>query len=431
MSGRVIRSFGSMLVASAVAFAALPRAVRAQEQAAATSEVFRRFSDRTIRIQVIESGSAAKASLGTGFFVDDEGRVVTNYHVVSKLVTDPKRYRAEFSDPQGQAHSLAVLAIDVVNDLAVLMSPIRPPTFFTLAAVRVNQGARLYSLGHPRDLGLSIVEGTYNGLLEHTLYPKIHFTGALNPGMSGGPALADDGSVIGVNVATEGDEVSFLVPIDRAITLVEQTTRPGFAPRKDLMAEVGRQIREYQNEYLPRMFGEGTPQVVIGAYTLPTKPAPFFRCWADAERGDDAPYELVDHECSTDDYLYISGEQSSGVIEVKHRVISSSRLNPLQFAALYSSEFKADRVGPYGEDGEVTVFVCETRNVQHATRRFRTQLCLRRYRKLDGLYDAVLRAAAVGTLRSGLITTLTMSGVSFDNLQRLTRRYLEGITWRE
>ena len=56
--------------------------VAGQESSAFTSTVFRRYADRVVRIQVVESGSAAKASVGSGFFVTSRGHIVTNYHVV-------------------------------------------------------------------------------------------------------------------------------------------------------------------------------------------------------------------------------------------------------------------------------------------------------------------------------------------------------------
>jgi len=46
------------------------------------------------------------------------------------------------------------------------------------------------------------------------------------------------------------------------------------------------------------------------------------------------------------------------------------------------------------------------------------------------LYDAVLKAATLGSRNAGLITTLSLSGVSFDNVQSVSRRYLENIKWR-
>src|SRR6201999_2275505 len=94
--------------------------------------------------------------------------------------------------------------------------------FFNLTDFELGQGARVYSLGNPHDVGLSIVEGTYNGQLAETLFERIHFTGSLNPGMSGGPAIDRAGRVVGVNVASMGNQLSFLVPIRFARELLEK-----------------------------------------------------------------------------------------------------------------------------------------------------------------------------------------------------------------
>ena len=127
-----------------------------------TSEVFSRFADRVIKIHVVETSSSAKAELGTGFFVSADGHVVTNYHVISKVANDPARYRADWIDANATAHPLHLLAVDVARDLAILKADYHPPAYFTLAPAAVAQGTRLYSMGHPNDLGLSIGEGTYN-----------------------------------------------------------------------------------------------------------------------------------------------------------------------------------------------------------------------------------------------------------------------------
>ncbi len=233
-----------------------------------------------VKLEVVEAGAAGRAELGSGFFVG-QGDVITNYHVISKLVHDPERYRAELVEPSGTRRPARVMGVDVVHDLAVLRSDHAPDLFFTLVPVDIEQGLRLYALGHPADLGLSIVEGTYNGLLEHTLYDRIHFTGSINPGMSGGPAITESGQVVGINVSTAGDQLSFLVPVQRALDLLAETRRPDYAVPESFIERVGAQIRDYQELYLEPLFKTDPSTVVIDGYRLPTQPADFFNCWGD------------------------------------------------------------------------------------------------------------------------------------------------------
>jgi hypothetical protein len=402
----------------------------AQASRATTPEIFKQYSEPVVKIEVVETGSAAKASIGTGFFVDAAGRVVTNYHVISKLVHAPERYKIEITDVTGQTVAATVLGVDVVYDLAVLRAAHRTKSFLSFESKTVEQGTRLYSLGHPRDLGLTIVEGTHNGLLKHTLYPKVHFTGSLNPGMSGGPTLTQTGRVVGVNVATEGNQISFLVPAERAMVLLGKTGRMESSAPANFLADVGRQIETNQARYLAGMFGAGTPRVALGAYDLPTKPTEFFRCWADAVRRKELPYMSVSHDCSTDDYIFVSSEQSSGIVRFFHQLITTDELNPLRFFTLYSGRLQAGNAAMFGNEEEVTPFRCQTRNVKTAGGKLKAVLCARQYLKLPGLYDAVFKAATLGARNAGLVSTLSLSGVSFDNVQSISRRYMENIKWR-
>jgi len=409
---------------------ALRSPVWAQTAHATTPEIFKQYSEHVVKIEVVEIGSAAKATVGTGFFADGRGRVVTNYHVISKLVHSPERYRVELTDVAGQTGAATVLGVDVVYDLAVLRADRQPKGFLTLESKAVEQGTRLYSLGHPQDLGLTIVEGTHNGLLKHTLYPKVHFTGSLNPGMSGGPTLTQSGKVVGVNVATEGNQISFLVTAERALALLERTAKVENPAAATFLAQVGQQIHANQARYLSGMFDASTPRIALGPYDLPTKPTEFFRCWADAVRRKELPYVSVSHDCSTDDYIFVSSEQSSGIVRFFHQLLSTDELNPLRFFTLYSGQLQAGNVAIFGNEEEVTPFRCQTHNVRTAAGKLKVVLCARQYLKLPGLYDAVFKAATIGSRNAGLVSTLSLSGVSFDNVQIVGRRFLENIKWR-
>lgn len=406
--------------------------VGAQQTPVGTADVFRRHADRVVRIQVVESGSAAKSTLGSGFFVGD-GLVVTNYHVISRLVTDSARHRAELTDTRGETHPVRVLAIDVVHDLAVVHSDAAPRSTFDIQPVELDQGERLYALGHPHDLGLTITEGTYNGPLKYVLYPKILFSGSLNPGMSGGPAIDTGGRVVGVNVSTAGNEISFLVPVDRVIALLESVRRQAARARPSLLAEAALQLRAYQDIYIARIFSDSIKRVTLGRFSLPTEPAPFFKCWADADRDEDDPYESVQHFCSTDDHVFISGEQSTGLLTLSHELIINKTLNPFRFHSLYTGTFQnvLDSDIPFADAAAVTPYRCETRNVRRVEITLRTVFCLRKYRKLEGLYDALIKAAVLGTSETGLVSTLSLSGVTFENAHVLARRYLEQIAWTD
>jgi serine protease Do len=414
----------------ALAITLAPRAAHAQgTSSATTSDVFRRFADRVVKIQVVESGSSAKSTIGSGFLASDDGQIVTNYHVISSVIATPGRYRTEVIDARGATRSAKVLAIDVVHDLAVLDAGMRGLPHFALEPVTLAQGNRLFSLGHPRDLGLSIVEGTHNGLLLHTLYPRIHLTGSLNPGMSGGPTIDDQGHVVGVNVSTAGNQVSFLVPVDRAIALLARVVAPGARLETPSLAQVGRQLREYQDVYLRDMFDSATKRIAFGPFLVMTQPAPFFRCWADASHEHEQAYERVWHRCATDNDIYLDEDQSSGSMTVVHQLVSTRMLNAPRFYALYSRLFGTDDA-PSGDEAFVTSWECQTRNVRHERTTMRTSICMRRYRKLGELYDAVLKVAVLGRSDVGLVSTLSMTGVTFDNVERVSRRYLKLIAWR-
>ena len=197
-----------------------------------------------------------------------------------------------------------------------------------------------------------------------------------------------------------------------------------------LQSRIGRQILDNQAAYLASLFDGGDSTIRIGPFLLPTQPAEFFRCWADAERGTELPYELVDHQCSTDDFIYLSPSQSSGIVSLSHRVLVSRGLNPLRFYSLYTEQFRqVPEGGRWSDPADMTKFECTDGNVRQAGILIRTRFCLRRYTRYQGLYDAVLDAAVLGSRDAGVVTRLSLSGVSYQNAERLSRQYLSRIRW--
>lgn len=425
---RITRGHTAMALFLLIAIGSLPVPSMAQEMLPETQKVFGKYSDRVIKIQLVEKNSGAKAVIGSGFFVDRYGRIITNYHVISKMVLHPDRYRAELVETTGEVRPLSVLSVDVINDLALVRVEVNGVPFFTIAGREPQQGTRLYSMGYPQDIGLSIVEGTYNGLMKHAVYKKIHFTAPINPGMSGGPTINAFGEVVGVNVRSRGQGISFLVPTE-AVTRLMRSTGPAKKDPQGFLEDIRGQILTHQDVFFTDDLLKSGQTVHIGGYKLPSQLSRFFRCWGDSKHPENYPYHTVDHRCSTDDYIYVSGEQSSGIIRFSHRHITNDGMNSFRFSNLYSELFEDKGYYMLGNEEEVTRFECTSGALRHGEIAFKTAFCARGYKKLRGLYDIVFKAAAVGPDHSGLETELEISGIGFEKAVGVTKGYLEMITW--
>ena len=423
------------LAAAALLLAALP--ARAQDSAAAppppppadasAAAVFQRLAPAVVRIEVQESGSRAKSGVGSGFFVSTDGLLVTNYHVVSRLVHRPASHAAR-ATAAGGSWTLTLLAVDVVHDLAVLRASGPAPSLAIAVAPReLAKGTRVLALGHPRDLGLSIVEGTYNGRLEHTATARLHYTGPINPGMSGGPAVTDDGALVGVNVATMGEEVAFLVPADAVAALLARV--PAAPPdRAGFLAGMTADLAALAERTMAGLFTPGGPSVALDGYRVPTAPDSSFRCWGDSDGDEDeAPgVRVAVHGCSMDESIFLSETLGAGLARFEHELVRGQGLGRLRLLAALEGAF--EQALPFdGTAREVTRFHCRHANLRTAAHTWRSALCVRRLRDFPGLYEGVFRSVSLGVYDAGLITSLTLSGVPFDLIRTLTARFLEAV----
>jgi hypothetical protein len=395
---------------------------------AETQQVFSRYQDRIVQVRILESSSGSKAGVGSGFVASANGLIVTNYHVISDLVHKPEQYRGEVLTAGGRVASLRLINFDVVHDLALVATDIRFPNYFSFATTATGGleiGQRVYSIGTPHDLGFTIVEGTYNGLLEHSLYEKIHFTGSINPGMSGGPALLQDGRVVGVNVATAGNQVSFLVPANYVLDLLDRTKKLAPLDHDAAYVTLRAQLMANQSRYMETLLAGPLATTSLGKYKVPARVAPFLRCWGDANRTPENVYEQISQQCSSEDDIYLSRGQQTGIVHFQHDYYTGKNINRFRFYSLYQSQFNAPYTRVPATQEDVSRFACHTDFVSHKGLSFKAALCLRRYKKLPGLYDAVLRAATINENTRGVQTTLMLAGVTADNARLFARRYLE------
>jgi serine protease Do len=94
--------------------------LQAQTGGVDTPDVYDLWRERVVQIQVIDQQAQTKAGIGSGFFAGKPGWVLTNYHVIADLASQPAQYRARYLAESGQEGLLELLAVDAVHDLAVL-----------------------------------------------------------------------------------------------------------------------------------------------------------------------------------------------------------------------------------------------------------------------------------------------------------------------
>jgi len=160
---------------------------------------------------------------GSGFVWDEQGSVITNYHVISGAsdarvrLNDGRDYPATLVGAS-PAHDLAVLRIKV---------PSNPPPPLPLGSSHdLRVGQRVYAIGNPFGLDWSMTTGIVSALDRaldgdggNTIEHLIQTDAAINPGNSGGPLLDSAGRLIGMNTAIYSPSgasagIGFAVPID-------------------------------------------------------------------------------------------------------------------------------------------------------------------------------------------------------------------------
>jgi len=175
---------------------------------------------------------------GSGWIIDKNGIIVTNYHVVegAKKVTielsDGKFFEADPKDVYGDPLTdLAIIKINVSN---LPVAPIGDST-------KLRVGDWLVAIGNPLGQGLRAKEGTVSGLRVslpadgQTLSDLIETSAAINPGNSGGPLVNMKGEVIGITsakIAAVGVEgMGYAISTKTAMPIIEQLIRQGYVTR--------------------------------------------------------------------------------------------------------------------------------------------------------------------------------------------------------
>jgi len=400
------------------------------------SELFESLQPGLYTVEVVDRISNNKNAQGSGFIVTEDGVLATNYHVVSEFVQDPDRYSLRYRDADGQTGPLEVLEVDVLHDLALVRfaddaeSP-GQVRVFELAETEPRMGETLLALGNPYDIGISIVPGTYNGLLENQYRKNIHFTGALNPGMSGGPAVTTTGEVVGINVAGAGNSVSFLVPASNLRALVARApeTPPAL---EEMRTRVVQRIIEHQGRMVDDLLAGDWALEAFGPLMIPREITPWLSCSGSGNDADpETPWVESHSNCTLNDRIYLSRTLDTGPLELIFGWYQSDTLNAFQFARV----FEQTTFMPFNRTGQddVTEFECREDWVSPeglAPVEFKASYCLRAYLDYPGLYDVLYVARALMPESEGLHVHYTLAGVGRDKAMEFHGHLMGVLSWK-
>jgi S1-C subfamily serine protease len=389
---------------------------------------------RLLQVRTLVTTTGQQASFGSGFLVSPDGLAVTNYHVVSQYGLDSGSYRLEYTAADGTRGDVKLLAIDVVNDLALVRTDRQAWPFFEFddRALKggLPNGERLYGLGNPHDLGFTIVEGTYNGLVQRRYNEQIHFTGAINSGMSGGPAVTADLRVVGINVSVlrNSQLVSFLVPARFAAGLLEHAREGQLSSADGVRAEIGRQLAVWQADRDRSAEAAGMRPVAFGPYQVLQSKARWFDCWS-YTNADEVPKpraSVSTTTCTTDTSVFVADDFVTGRISHTHEYLRSVDLNQFQFGAFLSLR---DRFKWRESRRWHTQRRCHEGFIAASGERppVRALWCVRAYRGFDALYDASLVTVTQNSGSEALLSRVYVEGVSYDDALKHAQRFLSGI----
>jgi S1-C subfamily serine protease len=186
------------------------------------SELFKRVASSVV---MVVAGDGKNISQGTGFLVSEDGRIVTNYHVIAHMDAAIIRF------PNGDIYdTVDVVDVDKRKDIVVLkIKAVELPYLNLGKSANIEVGAKVYTISNPRGLDNTLSEGIVSAVGEGEGFRRFQITAPISHGSSGGPVFDSRGNVIAIVQATDegGQNLNFCIPIDYAKGLLTTiTTQP-------------------------------------------------------------------------------------------------------------------------------------------------------------------------------------------------------------
>lgn len=211
--------------------------VKPSETDLSLQELFKKVENSVVQITIRTQRGFGGEGLGSGFIYDQDGNIVTNFHVVQ----DASRIDVTFLD--GTVYRATTVGTDPYADLAVIRVDVPKDKLLPLPLAdssKLQVGDQVAAIGNPFGLSGSMTTGIVSQLgrllpasdTNFSIPDVIQTDAAINPGNSGGPLLDMKGGVIGVNSAIrsstgEFSGIGFSIPANTVKKIVPALIKDG------------------------------------------------------------------------------------------------------------------------------------------------------------------------------------------------------------
>lgn len=166
------------------------------------------------------NASGRKTGNGSGFFINDNGLIITNEHVIR----DASRVSIQMNN--GTLYDVTVLLTDERRDFALLKAPIENNDYVTLGnSYYVRTGETIYTYGSPLGISNTMTTGLVSKNLSIVNRKEyIQVSAPISPGSSGGMLVNEFGQVIGIttSILINGQNMNLSIPINRVINSINE-----------------------------------------------------------------------------------------------------------------------------------------------------------------------------------------------------------------
>jgi Do/DeqQ family serine protease len=254
------------------------RTVKTQVPAIFNDPFFRQFFGNQFSAPPSEQ---IERGVGSGFIVNNDGRIITNAHVVQGATT----VRVTLKD--GRTFEGKVLGADPVTDVAVIkIDATNLPTVTLSNSDQIQPGEWAIAIGNPLGLDNTVTAGIISATgrssgqvgIPDERVNFIQTDAAINPGNSGGPLLDANGAVIGMNTAIRADaqSIGFAIPINTVKQIANQLVAQGKVDHAYLgiqMVTLSPQIKQEINSNPNSGLSVNEDQGILVVRVMPDSPA--------------------------------------------------------------------------------------------------------------------------------------------------------------